>query len=399
MLILAPLPVTNPPPMPPLDSTAFRALVGPPHAVATLIGFGRRLAEAIGQSFLSHRAMAILVALYLGAAMLVEWHLKGSVDAALYLYTGLYLKIVPAMLAILLFLYPLYIALVLRPARPFAMLMQRLRDSVFTVERIATAVPAIILLPIFLNSFTVLKSAVGLLAPFSWDARFETADRWLHGGEAPWRLLQPWLGAPHLSQFFNLFYVCWFLVLWFVLVWQIAGYHDRRLRAQFLGTMMLCWALLGTVAAMAFSSAGPCYFARVTGLDDPYAPLMAYLHAANSTAEIWALGTQEKLWTYFVEGSVGLGGGISAMPSMHVSMAFLFVLLGWRVHRLIGVLALLYCIAIQIGAVHLGWHYAIDGYVSMAATGAIWWLMGRLLDWREASRERASPTMVETAPA
>lgn len=126
---------------------------------------------------------------------------------------------------------------------------------------------------------------------------------------------------------------------------------------------------------------------------------MAYLHAANSTAEIWALGTQEKLWTYFVEGSVGLGGGISAMPSMHVSMAFLFVLLGWRVHRLIGVLALLYCIAIQIGAVHLGWHYAIDGYVSMAATGAIWWLMGRLLDWREASRERASPTMVETAPA
>jgi len=361
-------------------------------------GIVARLLEAIGQSFVRHRAMAVFVLLYLAAAMLVEWHLTGSVTGALYLYVALYLKIIPAMLGVMLFFYPLYIALVLRPARPMTLLLQRLRDSVFTIDRIATALPPLLLLPIFLNSFTVLKSAVGLVAPFRWDVRFEIADRWLHGGEAPWRLLQPLLGEPRVSQIVTVFYVLWFLVLWFVLVWQIAGYHDRRLRAQFLGSMMACWSLLGTGAAMLFSSAGPCYFGRVTGLEDPYAPLMGYLREANASAEIWSLITQEKLWGYFTEGTVGLGGGISAMPSMHLSMAFLFVLLGWRVHRLIGLAALLYCVAIQIGSVHLGWHYAVDGYVSIAATAAIWWAMGRILDRREAGLRAADPRPGPASP-
>jgi len=365
-------------------------------AVQAVARFGHQLGRAIAQSALRQRWIVGLALAYFLAAALAEWHLKGTVSGALYLYVDLYLQIVPAMIGLLLFLYPLYIALVIRPARPFTMLIERARSSLFTVERIATALPVLLLLPIFLNSFTVFKSSIAYRSPFNWDARFETADRWLHGGVAPWQLLQPWLGTPAISHFFNLVYVSWFVVLWFVLIWQVVAVHDLRLRAQFLGTMMLCWVLIGSVAAVIFSSAGPCYFGRATGLPDPYGPLMAYLHEANRVSEIWALTTQERLWSLYADGTVGLGGGISAMPSMHVSMTFLFVLLGWRVNRLLGIVALVFCVAILIGSVHLGWHYAIDGYAAAALTGFIWWAVGRALDRHAGAASgvlrRASPS-------
>jgi TRAP-type C4-dicarboxylate transport system permease small subunit len=94
------------------------------------------------------------------------------------------------------------------------------------------------------------------------------------------------------------------------------------------------------------------------------------------------------LWSLYADGTVGLGGGVSAMPSMHVSMAFLFVLLGWRVNRLLGIGALVFCTAIEVASVHLGWHYAIDGYASVALTGLIWWAVGRALDWRAGVQPR-----------
>jgi hypothetical protein len=32
-----------------------------------------------------------------------------------------------------------------------------------------------------------------------------------------------------------------------------------------------------------------------------------------------------------------------------------------------------------LGSVHLGWHYAIDGYAGIAGTIVLWWGCGRLL--------------------
>jgi hypothetical protein len=46
----------------------------------------------------------------------------------------------------------------------------------------------------------------------------------------------------------------------------------------------------------------------------------------------------------------------------------------------------LFAIVIFIGSIHLGWHYAIDGYASALATAAIWIAVGRLLRWSGASQ-------------
>ena len=60
------------------------------------------------------------------------------------------------------------------------------------------------------------------------------------------------------------------------------------------------------------------------------------------------------------------------MPSMHVSVAFLFALFGWHVSRWLGIVATIYCVVILLGSVHLGYHYAVDGYVAIVATFIIW---------------------------
>ena len=67
------------------------------------------------------------------------------------------------------------------------------------------------------------------------------------------------------------------------------------------------------------------------------------------------------------------------MPSVHVAMATILALLAWRISKLLGVLMSAYLIVIQIGSVHLAWHYAIDGYVSIILTIIIWKLVGLAL--------------------
>ena len=64
--------------------------------------------------------------------------------------------------------------------------------------------------------------------------------------------------------------------------------------------------------------------------------------------------------------------GISAMPSIHVGAAVLFAILGWRTNWILGFGFTVYALLIQFGSVHLGWHYAIDGYFSAILAFVLW---------------------------
>jgi hypothetical protein len=374
--------------MVPPTALAAPALARSNQLLHAALEHGRGLAGAVAASFLRHRWMVALVLLYLAAAFLVEMKSEGNIDDALTLYSGLYFEIAPMMVLALLLGYPIYVLIAVRPERAFAEIARRLRTSVFTVDRIANALPVLVLMPIFLNSFTIIKTSIPVFSPYRWDSALEVADRRLHGGEAPWQILHPLLGQPWITHTFSFGYALWFFVVWLSIIWQTFSNQAPRLRAQFFGTMMLSWILIGSVASFLFSSAGPCYFGRITGLADPYAPLMNYLRQTNAVTEIFAITAQEQLWSYYASGSIGLGGGISAMPSMHVAMAFLLVLLAGRTHWAVGVAAFLYYLVILIGSVHLGWHYAIDGYVATLAAAAIWWAVGRALDWHASAASR-----------
>ena len=73
-----------------------------------------------------------------------------------------------------------------------------------------------------------------------------------------------------------------------------------------------------------------------------------------------------------------VGGGISAMPSVHNGLAFLFALSAWQVSRPLGFLFGAYAALIWIGSIHLGWHYGLDGLAAVALTFGIWCVCGRI---------------------
>ena len=74
------------------------------------------------------------------------------------------------------------------------------------------------------------------------------------------------------------------------------------------------------------------------------------------------------------------------MPSMHNATALLFVLASAGRPRWVRVALGVHCALIFIGSVHLGWHYAVDGYASMALALGLWWVTGPISRWWETTR-------------
>jgi hypothetical protein len=286
-----------------------------------------------------------------------------------------------------------YVMAVVRPERLGRYLVADLRFNVLTAERVLNALIIFLALPVFTSMFTSVKAMIPLLQPFAWDTTFAGWDAFLHGGRQAWEWLHPILGTPLVTAAVNVVYVGWFFVLYGVWMWQAFSTRDRVLRMRFFLSFILMWILLGTGLATLLSSAGPCYFGRVTGLEDSFAPLMSYLREASTQAPVWAIQTQENLWRDYLSPGLELGSGISAMPSMHVATTVLFALLGWQVSRRLGIAFTAFAVAIMIGSVHLGWHYALDGYVSAIGTVLIWklagWLVARDPIFRTASRAPA----------
>jgi hypothetical protein len=269
----------------------------------------------------------------------------------------------------------------------FVRAWQTIKRRHFKPESIAGFALVYLLIPPFLSTVTSIKQAYTLLHPFRFDEVFMRMDRFLHVGHHPWELVQPIVGYPSITFALDLLYMLWFPLLFGIVIWM-AFSTRRRLRAQFFLCLCLVWILLGNLAAAIFSSAGPCYYARVVrGHKDVFAPLMRYLHSLSPQRFIWATQNQQKLWQAQVKGDHLTFGGISAMPSVHVAVAMLFALVCRRIGRGVGLLYVAYCVIVQLGSVHLGWHYAIDGYLSLVLTPLLWKLAGYVLmrcRWRDA---------------
>jgi hypothetical protein len=342
-------------------------------------------------SLRDHRGLVALVLVFAAIAGMVGARYGVSVLDAIWTYIPTYLHIVPATIALILTARGIKILLVDRPKRPLSMLWREIRDRFATTERIAFALPVLLFMPVFAGSFTLFKSLLSQIHPFAWDETFARWDTVLHFGYAPWELLQPIFGHPLVTWSVNWGYNAWFFVLGLVWIWQAFSTGDKHLRLQFFYTLLLTWMLLGCAAAIVFSSVGPCFYGLIVNGNDPFAPLMGYLHEADRQREVWALTAQNMLWQALKSDEIQLGGGISAMPSMHVAMAFLFFLVCRRVSLIWSALAFAYLLLILLGSVHLAWHYAIDGYFAVAAVLPIWWLSGRLATLTYPATARAVP--------
>jgi hypothetical protein len=246
-------------------------------------------------------------------------------------------------------------------------------------RRVCTALPVILLFPFFGSAFAYFRILLPAFNPWSMDPALAALDRTLHGGLSPWEILHPVLASPYITASINGVYHLWFLLMFGIFLWQSGSLTRPVTRMQFFLTFILIWAILGNFLAILLPSAGPVYFARVTGEASPFQPLMDYLQAANEVVPVMALDVQEQLWASYVKDGLATLGGITAMPSMHVATSLSFALVAYAHSRTLGHLLLAFTFIVQIGAVHLGWHYAVDGYVAIVGTLLVWWAVGRFL--------------------
>jgi len=220
---------------------------------------------------------------------------------------------------------------------------------------------------------------------------FADLDRILHFGIDPWRLTHALsaVSQPVAALFtsaLTFFYHLWFFLFWTVLLFFMLRPDTGHIRLQYMVSHLLCWIIIGGIFAMMWSSAGPVYYGYFADGPNPFTPLMETLAAQNAWlgdqgfwVTVWPLDVQDKLWAVYSSSETGIGSGISAMPSMHISIAVLMALGVSAVHKKLGCAFWAFALIIQIGSVHLAWHYAIDGYFAAIATVIIWKLTGKLL--------------------
>lgn len=343
---------------------------------------GQKFFFDLAASFRVHLVFIILVAAYMVGLATVQ--VLADTSFVLRPFKSLYalaLSIVPISLLGIVIIRFYHIAVHVKPVHPIPALLKDIGGFLSSPARLLNAIPMALALMFFIECFSFIKSAIPAVNPYSWDVTFMEFDRWLHFGVDPWRLLQPVFGYWWMTFFVNLVYNLWFVVIW--VVWVALAFANRQsaLRLQYLVAFFLSWSIGGSLLAIVFSSAGPVYFGRLGLGPDPFAPLLDYLRTVNNYVPIWAVTTQDMLWTSYENSNKGMVSGISAMPSMHNTSAILVAFLGWRVSRLAGIAGTAFAVTILIGSVHLGWHYAIDGYFGFLLAGFFWWGSGHFVRW------------------
>jgi hypothetical protein len=267
----------------------------------------------------------------------------------------------------------------LRVGEAYRQAWNSLLEDTLTPDYIANVLIVFAIAPVAICAFSAAKQSIPFVHPFTWDARIAALGTSLHGGRPMWALLQPALGHPKVTVFLDWFYHRFWTAV--MLGAFVAGtlLRPSALRRQYLMSIVLLFLIVGTLGALALSSAGPAYYAQVvSSTSDPYAPLFNYLRSVNGAHGLIAVRGEATLWFAYTHRLEGFGYGVSAMPSVHVASATLTALFGFQIDRRLGVLLTVIAVCVWVGSVNLGWHYSLDGCVGALLACCIWWLSGRV---------------------
>ncbi len=244
--------------------------------------------------------------------------------------------------------------------------------NVLALENLSRAVPSLLLIGAFMFTFPSFKSHIPELNPYSWDPMFAQVDRVLHFGKSPWQWLEEITGYGAFTIFIDKVYYLWFPVTFASAAVAVTASGDSALRHRFLLTFVLSWIVIGCMLATGLSSVGPIFYDRLHGGASEFTALVARLVETNDQSPLQALVVRDMLWQSYTDSSNTIVSGISAMPSMHNAICVLLFLAARHVNRWLALGAALYAFAIFAGSVHLGWHYAVDGYAAAVLVAILW---------------------------
>ncbi len=231
--------------------------------------------------------------------------------------------------------------------------------------------------PAMAKCFGVLKSAIPAIKSYYLDPFLVRLDVLMLGDDA-WRVSHDLMPSWFLIAIDRVY------ILWFTYVILCTGVfsftRDPRFQIRGALTFHLAWFIMGVCLATGLASVGPVFYDMIYG-GDHFAPLLAEIravHEDHGLVAAYAMGFLVKNM-----GTTKLGVGISAMPSMHVSMAYFGFLLAMHYDgkRWLKILTAAFTVATLVGSIHIGWHYLSDGLVGIILITIIWFGVGRFVDW------------------
>lgn len=227
--------------------------------------------------------------------------------------------------------------------RPLANLVSRLGSS-----RIAHIYVGCWLFALNLYVFGIIKPQLGQLVAFSADPLLADADQMILGTDA-WKLLS-WFNHPLMEQ---VYHQGWFIWIAAVFIWALCSRPSPE-KDRLIISYFLLWSLFGPVVHLLLPAAGPVFFESLG-----YGDRFAGLHQSIQSQRI-----AQYLWQGYTHKVFNAGGGISAMPSLHIA-TMVWTMIALRNSRWFA-FAILLNIYMFFGSIVIGWHYAVDGIVGGA---------------------------------
>lgn len=279
-----------------------------------------------------------------------------------------------------------------RPALPASALREWLRERWQRDRWISLFWPPL-LFGALMAAFNAFKQMVLPVAGFRFDPFLADLDRTLALGQDPWRITHGLMSSPNATWLIDKAYHGWFLPMSVgVIICAFLPSSTFRLRTQYILTYTMVWIGIGSFLAFLLPSAGPCFYGPLIGSGSDFQVLMDRLHSQQALlgTPISALANQGYLLKMFGGDELMIGGGISAMPSVHNGLAILFAIAAFSINRTAGWIMSAYATLIWIGSIHLGWHYAVDGLAVVPLVWGIWWACGKVADWIESPSPQPS---------
>ena len=216
-----------------------------------------------------------------------------------------------------------------------------------------------LVMSVLFGAYVLFKQTILRSAGFGADAVLDHLDRLIFLGFRPWQLTHA-LPAPWTTLFLDRLYASWFLPMTATFL-TCAFVSDRgHLRTQYVLAFVWTWLFGAALLGYLLGSAGPCYGGSLPGDATEYQrsdrgaavrrrrlKRACSVHGAHLVA---VLRRSDTLETFTCIGSLGFGGCISAMPSMHVAQANPVRRCGFRrIGRVLGWVALAYAVLVFVG--------------------------------------------------